>query len=350
MPGTCEHADNIYITTVMHLISISFELLMYRSPPKYFHVINPIIYLSTSCKFVNTALRRWLLHSCFNQISFVSKIYRLIWRGFSCWRRASRGSYMMLSCSRQGIQFLSLSLLSVGISLTWLCCLIWASLQLIVHQRQIYKTSVQEWGWKWHFERRAGLTTPVPVTEKEAVKIHGLRGLVRELCLHMVMVPVPGTAAVTWGHCWCSTARPALPWRAGITQQGCSAAARECWALELLCTEVFSIYCKLPRGRWTVEPSGRAVLGTSKCKDCLWVPVCDTHRQSAENICKLQEACETCPSQEHLLTVYCWLTLRIKFAWTAKRSVMGGNLTSKKLSSQHFGCLNYIWIKLLIKS
>lgn len=135
-----------------------------------------------------------------------------------------------------------------------------------------------------------------------------------------------------------------------VTQQGCSAAARECWGLEL-CIEVFSIYCNLcPGSGGKVKPSMRAVLGISKCKDCLWVPVCDIHRQSAENICKLQEACEPCPSQEHLLTVYCWLTLQIKFAWTAKRSVMGGSLTSKKLSSQHFGCLNYIWIKLLIKS
>lgn len=72
-------------------------------PPKYLCVINPIIYLSISCKFINTALRRWLLHSCCNKVSFVGKIYRLIWRGFSCWRGASRGSYMMLSCSRQGI-------------------------------------------------------------------------------------------------------------------------------------------------------------------------------------------------------------------------------------------------------
>lgn len=157
----------------------------------------------------------------------------------------------------------------------------------------------------------------------------------------------------TWWQCLCQvwqqwhgdtadgSARPAQHGRAGVTQQGCS-------GLELLCSEVFSSYCNLcPGSGGKVEPSVRAVLGISKC---LWVPVCDIHRQSAENICKLQEACELCPSQEHLLTVYCWLTLQIKFAWTAKRSVMGGNLTSEKLGSQHFGCLNYIWIKLLIKS
>lgn len=43
----------------MHLMSISFELLVnVQIPQKYFYVINPIIYQNTSCKFVNTALRR----------------------------------------------------------------------------------------------------------------------------------------------------------------------------------------------------------------------------------------------------------------------------------------------------
>lgn len=93
----------------------------------------------------------------------------------------------------------------------------------------------------------------------------------------------------------------ALHWRAGAAQQGCNAAARACWGLELLCTEVFSIYCNLcPGSGGKVEPPVRAVLGISKCRDCLWVPVWDIRRQSTENICKRHV-------NRALLKNTCWL-------------------------------------------
>lgn len=119
----------------------------------------------------------------------------------------------------------------------------------------------------------------------------------------VVMVPVPGTAAVTQGHCWCPTAMPALHWRAGITQQGYNAAAKECWGLELLCTEVFSIYCNLcPGSGGTIEPSVRAVLGISKCKTVCG-SLCVTYTGKVQKIsvnCKRHVNCA-------LLNNACWL-------------------------------------------
>lgn len=109
----------------------------------------------------------------------------------------------------------------------------------------------------------------MPVAEKEAVKIHGPRRLVRDLSLHTAHGDgaCAGHGGGDTGTLLMSQARPALHWRAGITQQGCSATAREWWGLELLCTEVFSICCNLcPGSGGTIEPSVRAVPGISKCK------------------------------------------------------------------------------------
>lgn len=140
----------------------------------------------------------------------------------------------------------------------------------------------------------------MPVTEKEAVKIHGLRRLVRDLSLHTARGDgacagqgSSDTGTLLMSHSHASTALESWDNTAGM--ECCSQGMLGLGAV--VHRSVFHLLQSMPRVRWNNRALCEGCSGHLQVQDCLWVPVCDIHRQSAENVCKLQEACELCPSQ-----------------------------------------------------